>query len=44
MEKKTLDFELPVVKFVNVEVEQGFAVSYADVNPGQYTLGGRGEF
>ena len=27
MEKKNLDYELPQVKFVLVEVEQGFALS-----------------
>lgn len=43
MEKKNLDFELPQVKVVLVEVEQGFAVSYGG-DPEQYTLVGAGEF
>lgn len=43
MEKKNLDFELPQVKVVLVEVEQGFAVSYGG-DPEQYTLAGTGEF
>ena len=41
MEKKNLDYELPQVKFVLVEVEQGFAVSGG---PEQYTYAGGEEF
>lgn len=41
MEKKSLDYELPQVKFVLVEVEQGFAVSGG---PEQYTYAGGEEF
>lgn len=43
MEKKNLDFELPQVKVVLVEVEQGFALSSSG-EAEQYTLGGYGEF
>lgn len=43
MEKKDLDYELPQIKFVLVEVEQGFAVSYGG-DPEQYTRIGTGEF
>ncbi|MEE1338750.1 MAG: hypothetical protein UHD04_07355 [Muribaculaceae bacterium] len=42
MEKKdVLVYELPEVKFVNVEVEQGFAVSGG---PEQYTVSSVEEF
>lgn len=43
MEKKNLDYELPQVKFVLVEVEQGFAVSSSD-EAEQYTLESTGTF
>ena len=43
MEKKNLDFEMPQVKVVLVEVEQGFAVSSAD-EAEQYVLESTGSF
>lgn len=43
MEKKNLDFELPQVKVVLVEVEQGFAVSSSD-EAEQYVLESTGSF
>ena len=41
MENEKLNFEMPQVKYVAIEVEQGFAVSDG---PEQYTLAGSGEF
>lgn len=43
MEKKNLDFELPQVRVVLVEVEQGFAVSSSD-EAEQYVLESTGSF
>lgn len=41
MEDKKANYEIPQVKFVAIEVEQGFAVSDG---PEQYTYAGGGEF